>query len=75
MGTNARSTIGLYKTELIKPRGPWKHLTGLELATAEYVDWYNTNRLHGEIGHAPPDEYEALYYRQNHTDLHVTATT
>ncbi len=75
VGTNARSTIGLYKTELIKPRGPWKHLTGLELATAEYVDWYNTNRLHGEIGHAPPDEYEALYYRQNHTDLHVTATT
>ena len=32
------SAIGLYKTELIKPRGPWKHLTGVELATAEYVD-------------------------------------
>ncbi|WP_424923504.1 IS3 family transposase [Actinomadura bangladeshensis] len=69
------STIGLYKTELIKPRGPWKNLTGLELATAEYVDWYNTTRLHGEIGHAPPDEYETLYYRQNHTELQVTATT
>jgi putative transposase len=48
------SAIGLYKTELIKPRGPWKNLTGVELATAEYVGWYNTTRLHGEIGHVPP---------------------
>ncbi|MGI5200174.1 integrase core domain-containing protein [Spirillospora sp. CA-108201] len=69
------SAIGLYKTELIKPRGPWKNLTGVELATAEHVDWYNTTRLHGEIGHVPPDEYEALHYRQNHTEPQVTATT
>ncbi|MBO2458105.1 IS3 family transposase [Actinomadura violacea] len=69
------SAIGLYKTELIKPRGPWKNLTGVELATAEWVDWYNTTRLHGEIGHIPPDEYEALHYSQNHTELQVTATT
>jgi putative transposase len=66
--------IGLYKTELIKRRGPWKNLTGVELATAEYVDWYNTTRLHGEIGHIPPDEYEARYF-QNHTEPQVTATT
>ncbi|MER6817259.1 integrase core domain-containing protein [Spirillospora sp. NPDC000708] len=45
------SAIGRYKTELIKPGGPWKNLTGVELATAEYADWYNTTRLHGEIGH------------------------
>jgi putative transposase len=69
------SAIGLYKTELIKPGGPWKNLTGVELATAEWVDWYNTTRLHGEIGHIPPDEYEALHYSQNHTELQVTATT
>ncbi|WP_435869121.1 integrase core domain-containing protein [Actinomadura coerulea] len=67
------SAIGLYKTELIKPGGPWKNLTGVELATAEWVDWYNTTRLHGEIAHIPPDE--ALYYSQNHTELQVTATT
>ncbi|MFF0526219.1 IS3 family transposase [Actinomadura nitritigenes] len=69
------SAIGLYKTELIKSGGPWKNLTGVELATAEWVDWYNTTRLHGEIGHIPPDEYEALHYSQNHTELQVTATT
>ncbi|MET7542448.1 integrase core domain-containing protein, partial [Streptomyces sp. NPDC005507] len=48
------STIGLFKTELIKPRRPWKTLSDVELATAEYVDWYNHRRLHGEIGHVPP---------------------
>lgn len=40
------STIGLYKTELIKPRGPWRSLAQVELATAEWVDWYNNQRLH-----------------------------
>ena len=48
------STIGLFKTELIKPRRPWKTLSDVELATAEWVDWYNHHRLHGEIGHIPP---------------------
>ncbi|MEV5712202.1 IS3 family transposase [Actinoallomurus sp. NPDC052274] len=68
------SAIGLYKTELVKPRGSWKNLTGVELATAEYVDWYNTTRLHGEIGHVPPDEYEANHYKKS-TRPQVTATT
>ncbi|MFJ8828389.1 IS3 family transposase [Streptomyces sp. NPDC102467] len=56
------STIGLFKTELIKPRRPWKTLSDVELATAEYVDWYNHRRLHGEIGHVPPVEYENNHY-------------
>lgn len=56
------STIGLYKTELIKPRGPWRTLTDVELATAEWIDWYNNRRLHGEIGHIPPTEYETDFY-------------
>ncbi|WP_393099899.1 IS3 family transposase [Streptomyces sp. LN325] len=56
------STIGLFKTELIKPRRPWKTLSEVELATAEWVDWYCHRRLHGEIGHTPPAEYEANYY-------------
>ena len=58
------STIGLYKTELIKKQGPWKSLADVELATAEYVDWFNTRRLHTAIGGVPPDEYEAAYYAQ-----------
>jgi putative transposase len=58
------STIGLYKTELIKKQGPWKSLADVELATAEYMDWFNTRRLHTAIGGVPPDEYEAAYYAQ-----------
>lgn len=67
------STIGLYKTELIKPQRPWKALSDVELGTAEWVDWYNHRRLHGEIGHVPPVEYEAVYYQQ-HPNLQVTDT-
>ncbi|MFE2095324.1 IS3 family transposase, partial [Streptomyces sp. NPDC059460] len=55
------STIGLFKTELIKPQRPWKTLSQVELATAEWVDWYCHRRLHGEIGHVPPVEYETNY--------------
>jgi putative transposase len=58
------STIGLYKTELIKKAGPWKTLADVELATAGYVDWYNNRRLHTAIGGIPPAEYEAAYYAQ-----------
>ncbi|MFJ5152736.1 integrase core domain-containing protein, partial [Streptomyces sp. NPDC088353] len=43
---------------------PWKGLSQVELATAEWVDWYNHRRLHGEIGHVPPVEYEANYYTE-----------
>lgn len=67
------SAIGLYKTELIKPRRPWKTLGEVEIATAEWVDWYNNTRLHGEIGHVPPVEYEAAYYAQNTQEPQVTA--
>jgi putative transposase len=59
------STIGLYKTELIKPQRPWKSLSQVELATAEWLDWYNHRRLHGEIGHVPPVEYEANHYMES----------
>lgn len=56
------STIGLFKTELIKPQRPWKSLSQVELVTAEWADWYCHRRLHGEIGHVPPVEYETNYY-------------
>ncbi len=60
----AESVIGLYKTELVRNRGPWKGLDDLELATLEWVDWYNHRRLHGELGHVPPAEQETSYYAQ-----------
>jgi putative transposase len=60
------SQIGLYKTELIKPRGPWRSLAEVELATAEWVSWFNATRLHSAIGHRPPDEFEAIYYAHHH---------
>ncbi|WP_418896307.1 IS3 family transposase [Streptomyces cupreus] len=68
------STIGLFKTELIKPSRPWKTLSEVELATAEWVDWYCHRRLHGEIGHVPPAECETNYYRET-TKPQVTVTT
>jgi putative transposase len=58
------NTIGLYKTELIKPRGPWRSLAEVELAIAEYVDWHNNKRLRTAIGRMPPVEHEAAYYAQ-----------
>jgi putative transposase len=57
----AESTIGLYKTELIRRRGPWRGLDEVELATLEWVDWYNHRRLHGALDHVPPVEYEAAH--------------
>jgi putative transposase len=60
----AESVIGLYKTELIRPQGPWRNAEEVELATLPYVDWFNTTRLHTEIGDVPPAEFEATYYRQ-----------
>jgi putative transposase len=62
------SAIGLYKTELIKKDGPWRTLADVELATAEYVDWFNTRRLHTAIGGIPPAEHEAAYYAQPQPD-------
>ncbi len=58
------SLFGLFKTELIRRRGPWKGLDDVELATLEWVDWYNHRRLHSASGNLPPAEYEYLHYRQ-----------
>lgn len=58
----AESVIGLYKTECIKPDGPFRTVDEVELATLMWVDWYNTSRLHSSIGYMPPVEYETAYY-------------
>jgi putative transposase len=70
----AESTIGLYKTELIRRRGPWRGLDDLELATLEWVDWYNHRRLHGALDHVPPAEYEATHYPDPTPALEGAAT-
>jgi putative transposase len=60
----AESVIGLYKTELVARKGPWRTVEELEIATLEWVDWYNHRRLHSAIGHVPPAEFEAAYHRE-----------
>jgi len=60
----AETVIGLFKTEVIRMRGPWKGLEDVEYATLEWVDWFNTTRLFGPIGDIPPAEHETNHYRQ-----------
>jgi putative transposase len=55
----------LFKAELVRNRGPWNGINDLELAVAEYIDWYNHRRLHGELGLIPSVEYEAVHAAQN----------
>jgi putative transposase len=57
----AESTIGLFKTEKIHREGPWKTLADVELATLEWVDWFNTSRLHSACGRLSPAQYEQRY--------------
>ena len=59
----AETIIGLYKTEVIRHRGPWKGRDAVEYATLEWVDWFNNRRLLESIGNIPPKEREAEYYR------------
>ena len=61
----AETVIGLYKTELIKPRGPWRTAEQVEAATLHYIDWFNRQRLFEACGDIPPAELEAAHYRQN----------
>ena len=63
----AETINGLYKTELIKPRAPWRTVDQVEIATAEWVDWFNHRRLYEYCGDIPPAELEAAYYAQNRT--------
>ncbi len=58
----AEATIGLYKAELVEHRGPWRTRQHLELATLDYIGWFNERRLHGELGYVPPVEFEAAYH-------------
>ena len=59
----AESVNALYKSELINRRGPWRSVGEVEVATGDWVDWWNRERLHGACGRIPPAEFEAAYAR------------
>ncbi len=59
----AESVIGLFKTELIRRQGPWRGPDAVEIATLEWVDWFNNRRLFEALGNIPPAEAEANHYR------------
>ena len=68
----AEALNSLFKAECIRnpvmrPTGGWKHVGDVEIAVAEYIDWYNHRRLHGELGHVPPVEFETNYWNQHPT--------
>ena len=69
----AETINGLYKAELIHRRGPWKTRESVELATLEWVSWFNHQRLMGPLGHIPPTEAEANYYTQLNRQAAIAA--
>ena len=71
--------IGLFKTEEIYRRGPWKGLEDVEFATLEWVAWYNKGRLLEPLGYVPPAEFEQAYHDRQaapaeHGGSHVTSS-
>ena len=60
----AETIIGLFKTEIIRQRGPWRNIEAVEFATLAWVDWFNHCRLLEPIGNVPPAEFETTYYQQ-----------
>jgi putative transposase len=70
----AEAFNSLFKAELVRNRGPWKSIDDLEIAVAEYIDWFNHRRLHGELGLVPPAEHEDTFYRHNTAAATVAAS-
>ena len=71
----AESVIGLFKTEVIRKRGPWRGLEDVEFATLEWVWWFNHHRLLEPLGYVPPSEYEEAYYRDQEPQAAVAGLT
>ena len=66
----AEAFDSLFEAELVRNKGPWRSIDDLEIAVAEYIDWFNHRRLHGEIGMIPPVEAKQSYY-----DSHIPVGT
>jgi putative transposase len=71
----AETQIGLFKTELIRRRGPWKNVDDVELATLEWVDWHNNRRLPTACHDLTPIEYEQVFYGQHPAQQAVGVST
>ena len=67
----AESVIGLFKTEVIRLRGPWRNIDDVEFAVLAWVDWFNNRRLLEPLDYVPPTEYEAAYYQAQSTPAAV----
>src|SRR5690606_8336984 len=70
----AESVIGLFKTEVIRRRGPWRGHEDVEFATLEWVWWFNHHRLLEPLGYLPPAEFEENFYRDQATPASVALT-
>ena len=71
----AESVIGLFKTEVIRRKGPWKSMESVEYATLESVDWFSNRRLLEPIGNIPPVELESAYYAMEEAPVLVAGLT
>ena len=71
----AETIIGLFKTEVIRRRGPWRGLDQVEFATLDWVDWFNTRRLLEPLGYLPPVEFEELYYQSQEAPAEMAGLT
>jgi transposase InsO family protein len=71
----AETVIGLYKTEVIRRRGPWRNLEAVEFATLEWVAWFNNVGIFEPIGNIPPVELEELYYQRHEVPALVAVLT
>ncbi len=67
----AEAFNSLFKAELVRNRGPWRGINELEIAVAEYIDWFNMRRLHGKLGTIPPIEKENAYYSTKPQPAHA----
>jgi len=70
----AEAFNSLFKAELVRNKGPWKNIDDLEIAVAEYVDWFNHRRLHGELDLVPPVQYEASHHQAHPAPATVGAS-
>jgi len=69
----AESVIGLFKTEVVRQRGPWRGLEDVEIATLEWVWWFNHRRLLEPLGYLPPAEYEEAFHRRQESEALAAA--
>ncbi len=70
----AEAFNSLFTAELVRQRGPWRGIDDLEIAVAEYIDWFNHRRLHGELNLLPPAEHEDRYYASTTAATTVAAS-